>query len=578
MSDAATTASATTAPATAARAAARPRALGPPDPRAEQTMVRMRDGVRLATDVYRPAGRGPFPTILTRLPYDKTGRDCFIPWVAAYLTERGYAFVAQDTRGKARSEGETLAFVRERSDGWDTLEWLSARRWCDGAIAMWGESYFGFTQWAAAASGHPALRAIVPRNTTARVGRDWLNRQGVPKLGMPLAWAADTWMDPSMYGLVPADVDWSARPLDALLPSLHGGRRSASFDQWRGCAEDDALWTHGLFGCADPAFRCTVSVLHVGGWFDVFHRGQLDDWATARASSGAPQLLVMDATDHVHRRWSAEPDGLVGLHDVPDAEIEAFMPTYLRETVLFYEHVLKGRDGPAIPGVRWRPAGGDWQVADRWPPSGSRELTLHLAAGARALADAEGGALTPAADGARSTVGWAHDPHDPVPSLFADELQSMAAPPDDRLVEDRADVLTFTSEPFGAGLELAGPVVADLVLSSSAATTHAMAKLVDVAPDGVTRRIGEGAALVRDAREERRVAVRVGSVAYRLRPGHRLRLEVASSAYPQHPPHPGTEADPWTATDLRATQQRLRTGGPHGARLSMTVLGDAPGA
>ena len=554
--------------------AARPRPLGTPHPRAEQLMVPMRDGVRLATDVYRPAGRGPFPAVLTRIPYDKTARDCYIPQVAERMTERGYVFVAQDTRGKGRSEGETLAFVNERSDGWDALEWVSSRSWSDGAVAMWGESYFGFTQWAAAASGHPALRAIAPRNTTARIGPDWLYRQGVPKLGMPVAWAADTWMDAAMYGIAAGDVDWRVRPLDALVPSVHGGRRSASLERWRATPPGNALWTRGIFGCTDPAVGLRVPALHIGGWFDLFRRGQLSDWATAAATSREPQLLLVDATDHVHCDWTTEPPGLVDLHGVPDAEIEAFMPRYLSATLAFFDWVVKGGERPPVPAVRWRLTRGDWQEADGWPPAGARPLTFHLAGGGRALADAHGGALAPMPERSATSVRWTHDPADPVPSVVADELQPLAAPPDDSVVETRPDVLTFTSEAFAKGLRLAGPVVADLAVGSSASSTHAMAKLVDVAPDGATRRISEGAALVLDTVAEARVGVGLASAGYLVRPGHRLRLEVAASDYPQHPPHPGTAADPWTTTDLRASEQRLRVGGARGSQLHVTTLPD----
>ena len=138
----------------------------PLDPRAEQTMVRMRDGVRLATDVYLPDGHGRVPAVLVRLPYDKCGRYTFMPQLAPHFNERGYAFVAQDVRGKFRSEGETMPFVHEVEDGYDTLEWVAAQPWCDGRVGMWGDSYYGYTQWAAAASGHPALKAIVPRVTS----------------------------------------------------------------------------------------------------------------------------------------------------------------------------------------------------------------------------------------------------------------------------------------------------------------------------------------------------------------------------------------------------------------------------
>ena len=134
----------------------------PPDPRAEQSMVPMRDGVRLATDVFLPPdSQTRIPAVLVRLPYDKGGRYTFMSDIAPSFTDRGYAFVVQDVRGKFRSEGETLAFAHEVDDGYDTLEWVVSQPWCDGNVGMWGDSYYGYTQWAAVASRHPALKAIV---------------------------------------------------------------------------------------------------------------------------------------------------------------------------------------------------------------------------------------------------------------------------------------------------------------------------------------------------------------------------------------------------------------------------------
>jgi hypothetical protein len=146
----------------------------PLDPHAEQTMVPMSDHVRLATDVYLPNRPGRLPAILVRLPYDKCGRYTFMPQLAPCFTERGYTFVVQDVRGKFRSEGETMPFVREIGDGYDTLEWIVRQPWSDGMVGMYGDSYYGFTQWAAVASGHPSLKAIVPRVTGTEVaGLAW---------------------------------------------------------------------------------------------------------------------------------------------------------------------------------------------------------------------------------------------------------------------------------------------------------------------------------------------------------------------------------------------------------------------
>ena len=137
---------------------------------ATQYLVRMRDGIRLATDVYLPDDPAPVEAVLVRLPYDKNSRYVFFRWVAEIFTQRGYAMVVQDVRGKFRSEGETLGFVREANDGYDTIDWIIAQPWSNGIVGMFGDSYYGFTQWAAVSSGHRALRAIVPRVTT---GVNW---------------------------------------------------------------------------------------------------------------------------------------------------------------------------------------------------------------------------------------------------------------------------------------------------------------------------------------------------------------------------------------------------------------------
>ena len=184
----------------------------PISPLAREARVRMRDGVRWAADVYLPrilptasvpaenatenategviegAAEGaaggvaanaadaggfdetPGDTVLIRLPYDKSGEYTFIPEIAAYFNAHGYRVVAQDVRGKFRSEGEALLFVNEVDDDYDTIEWIINQSWSNGRVAMWGDSYYGYTQWAAAASGHPALKAIAPRVTGTQLG------------------------------------------------------------------------------------------------------------------------------------------------------------------------------------------------------------------------------------------------------------------------------------------------------------------------------------------------------------------------------------------------------------------------
>jgi predicted acyl esterase len=158
-----------------------------------------------------------------------------------------------------------------------------------------------------------------------------------------------------------------------------------------------------------------------------------------------------------------------------------------------------------------------------------------------------------------------------VPSLYADELQAMAAPPDDRLVEDRPDVATFTSEPFPAGLRIAGPALVRLGIGAAAASATTTAKLLEVSPDGTTRRLRDGAARHLGDSADRPVVVDLGAVAHQLAPGNRLRLEVAASAFPQLLPDDGS-ADPWTASTRSEAARSLRVGGAAGSTLTLTIL------
>src|SRR4029078_10131833 len=147
-----------------------------------------------------------------------------MPRLAAWFTERGYAFVAQDVRGRARSEGETFAFVDEVSDGGAALDWIVDRSWSNGVVGMFGDSYYGWTQWAAVASGHDALKAIVPRGRSVEIGTDWRETGGVFNAYQMIEWAAGTWSGTENFE---GDLDWTVRPPPDPHGHAPGGRRAA---------------------------------------------------------------------------------------------------------------------------------------------------------------------------------------------------------------------------------------------------------------------------------------------------------------------------------------------------------------
>jgi hypothetical protein len=499
--------------------------------------------------------------VLVRLPYDKSARFSFMTSVAPRFLERGYAFVAQDVRGKARSEGETFAFVHEVGDGWDTLEWMVRQPWSDGSVAMFGDSYYGFTQWAAAASGHPALRAIVPRVTTTEIGSDWMYHHGVFCLYAMAEWAAQTWVDAPLYDGAP---DFDVRPLGDVVPAVQGGRRSASFDRWLGTGPTDPFWTTGIYGTLDPLARVSIPVLHSGGWWDVFQRGQLRDHARLVARGVGGQHLVMGSTDHFDDEL-VDDDDVVEDILVSEEALSRFLPTYVGPALAFLDRYVLGREQRLDP-VRWHLANDGWRAATTWPPEGAGATTL-FAAGGRAFDDAEGGILAGRPD-PPSTIGWEHDPADLVPDLVEDAWRPLLGLPDERDVEARADVATFTGAEATQPLDLAGPVV----VHGSTGETHTagtlVAKLVDVFPSGRARRILQGATTTAAGAP---FSIDLGSAGYRVLPGHRLRLELAASDFPRYLPDAGPGLDPWTAVDGAAARCEVRLG-HDGLRVVVTTL------
>jgi predicted acyl esterase len=299
----------------------------PPDPRAEPAMVPMRDGIRLATDVFLPPNAGPVPAVLVRLPYDKGGRYTFMSEIASSFTDRGYAFVVQDVRGKFRSQGETLAFVHEVDDGYDTLEWMVAQPWCDGNIGMWGDSYYGFTQWAAVASEHPALKAIVPRVTTADLAGSTDDDPVIPLyLGEYLAMY---WLDDRIYQWTP---DYGHRPLAEVFDEAFEaiGRRAASFDRFvTTSAAGEPL---ERYPGHHPFDVLRIPVLHTGGWFDNIMPEQMRDYDALirRRDLADLQYLEMNSTDHENYHLDLVPIGPEDDHDTNDDALARMLPRSAR--------------------------------------------------------------------------------------------------------------------------------------------------------------------------------------------------------------------------------------------------------
>ena len=548
-----------------------------------EEMVRMRDGVRLATDIYLPEGWDRGPTVLVRLPYGKRDRYTFMPFCAPVFTRHGYAFVVQDVRGKFRSEGETLQALNEAADGFDTLEWIAHQGWSNGVVGMFGDSYYGYTQWAALASGHSALRAMVPRmsglplpDASATGADSGPASSSAPGLKAPpsLDWAEyllSYWTDQEVRE---PKLDRSLRPPLAVFESAFRelGKRSSGFD----LTIPDQIPLR-RFPDGHPLEGRPVPVLHVLGWFDPVAKRGIDAYlaAVTRPDWAPLQFLRAEAVDHENYHLAEAPTPAGHDHDSDDGALARLLPRYLGPAIEFFDVFLRGK-GTAedLPRVHWELANVGDQKSGRWPPAGVRRQTLYLADLASAAGDPPGGLLSSTPTGRAEEVSWRHDPGDPVPG--SGELLSLLHDfPDERDTGRRPDVLTFTSDRAERPIDLAGPVCVSLTVGSSAQGGDLFVKLFDVFPDGAAHRIlGDQVSYEQTEGEDALCAWTLGHTGYRLAAGHRLRLQIAGSESPGYLPHPGVPGNRWLLEQSLPIEQRLTSRPGAEPQLTLTVLPD----
>ncbi|OXM72897.1 MULTISPECIES: CocE/NonD family hydrolase [Amycolatopsis] len=550
--------------------------IGPAErsPLATEVMVPMRDGVRLATDVYLPGGdTTPGPVILTRLPYDKNGGYTALPEVAEYFLRFGYRIVVQDVRGKFRSEGERLLFVNEADDGYDTIDWITKQPWSNGIVGMWGDSYYGFTQWAAVSTAHPALRAIAPRVTGTRLG----------ELAAPIPGTHTREVEMGVHRMYPLtmfhdqdmlmwQMDWTTLPYHDTVEKFFAqvGSRSASYDVWYPNPVRLRRFRHG-----SPFDAPAVPVLMTIGWWDNCAPWQ---WQDHREIQRRPhwainEYLLIEAIDHESNSHFDRPWLGGGARPTPE-ERRATLPRYLGPAVEFFDVFLRGAGKPAdIPRVRWQLANADpsFRVSETWPPPETTTITLYPSDATAARGKAPGGDLGPDRPAAGVEATWKHDPTGPVPSLAPDPFAYLLFHPDQRGNLDRPDVLVFGGPPLAEPLDLVGPVSLRAQVRADGPELDLFAKLFDLAPDGSAHLIARGQVTVLAAGYDRDVEVDLGHAGYRLPAGHALGLAIAGSDAPEFVPFWGQEGNRWAQTTASVTTQSITLGGPSGAALSLTV-------
>ncbi|HMN46129.1 MAG TPA: CocE/NonD family hydrolase [Povalibacter sp.] len=509
-------------------------AANPAKPAFTEEFATMRDGVKLAANVFLPGGQGPFPVVLTRTPYLKDGP---MSSVSRKYIDAGYAFVVQDVRGKGHSQGEYRPFVDDRNDGYDTVEWVARQSWSNGKVGMTGASALGITANLAASAAPPSLVAayvvVAPHSRFEEV----TFMGGVVK-------EADTvgWMKRQGAG-------------DQVPPLL---KRVIWDERWN----DVEFHTH--------LDRVKIPMYNVGGWYDIFNIGNLRNFAYLQ-NRGAPgakgnQKLLMGPFGH---------GALSGDLQYPQAgDIRSPGGAGPDQELRWFEYWLKGIDNGIMrePPVRYyrmaaarkgeASANNEYQTADNWPPQ---------FAATRYYLQQDGGLATHVPKARKASTTYDFDPAHPVKTFGGANLTFERGPMDQRAVGQRQDYLRFSTGPLSEPVAITGPVTAELWVATDGLDTDFMAKLVDVYPDGyealvldapIRLRYRNGRMKSDDAKmmtpgKPEKVTIDLWATSLLFEKGHRIALHVTSSNSPRFDVNDNSGTAPGEPPQLRVAKNTV---------------------
>ena len=556
-----------------------------------KVMMPMRDGVRLATDIYRPKNvTGKVPTIVVKTPYNFNYWDVRnrVPAdMTAILTaiKRGYAYVGQNERGHFFSEGNYDILGPPATDGHDLMEWISKQQWSNGKVGTTGCSSTAEYQPAVAAQGHPAYAAMNVQGFGAGVGRvgpyyeqgNWYRGGAVQMLFITWIYGQQNQVRPMfpkeatqeelirasrLFDLAPQmpTVDWSKAlahlPVQDILKNVDGPKGIfadampvATGGRMIQRAPNDPAWYKG--GLWHDNMPLDVPGLWYMSWYDVSVGPNLEMFnhvrRTARRDVADQQWAIIAPVAHCAYTRATE-NTVVGERSMGDARLD-----YPEIMYGFFDRFLKGEQGgrlAKLPKVTYFTMGSNkWQSSDTWPPAGAQPLTLYLGSGGKANTAQGDGRLGPSAPDADRPDAFTYDPLNPVPSVGGNVCCTgnavQAGSFDQKANEARDDVLVYTSEPFADGIELTGPIVPTLYVSSDARDTDFTVKVLDVYPDGKAYNLDESIQRMRyrEGYDKPLVWMEKGKV-YKVvlqplttsnyfAPGHRIRIEVSSSNFPR---------------------------------------------
>ena len=551
--------------------------------------VPMRDGVTLYADLYRPAREGKFPVLVVRTPYG-VQRDG-VHHTLIDFAQHGYAVLNQDVRGRYESEGKWDPFRYEANDGYDTIEWAAKQPWSSGKVGLQGGSYLGHVQWRAATQSPPSLVTMYPAVASTSIYKNWATHGGAFRLSFNYGWGVVRMPNRIMLPQYWHTEKWTPDELkyETILPHLplgdidlqSAGYAVPHFREWLKHESYDEYWRS--ISDEERFEKVKVPVHTSGGWFDIFLNGTINGFTGMRRTGGteaARRGSKMTIGPWGHGRSQKFGDVDFG----PDAN-----PSMFEEELRWYDHYLKGEDNGVDrePPVQIFYMGANkWQRAADWPLPGTRYTPWYLGGGGYANGGKSDGTLAAAKPGASGADHYAYDPAKPVPTLGGNNCcgtPTVAGPKDQRPIESRDDVLVYTSAVLSEPVTIAGPVKMKLFAATDGRDTDWMVKLVDVYPDGFAMNVAEGILRARfrggldkvQLLEPDRVYdfdIDMAGTANVFQKGHRIRVDITSSNFPQFDRNPNTGEPLGASGRVRVAKQTVRHGGMQASHIVLPVV------
>lgn len=558
-----------------------------------------RDGIILNNDIYRPREPGRHPALLSRTPYgsDLVGAAPF--WDAALYAQAGYVAILQDCRGCGNSEGRFVYYhqlIQERLDGYDAVEWAAGLPFSDGNVGMFGGSYLGYTQWAAAMERPPHLRAIAPMLIPARCYDGLIYRGGAFELGMMLTWHLQ--MSPNAVRWELTDGGFNDDKIKAVMEEIGAANGRLSPGGYLDGPLYDLPWLRHLNlgeiiryllaykpGCLPDEWsidqtQVQAPALNIGGWYDVFPQGTLDNYTGMRQRSqgaGRQSQVVLGPWSHLNY------GSLIGQTDFGAEANSAALPdndSLLALHLRWYDHWLRGVDNGidrTLPVRVFVTGENRWRSLPDWPPIPVHQQAYYL--------QPEGGLSLGIPASGDETSHYTYDPTDPTPTLGGGTLMVWPSPAgvvDQRPLSQREDVLTLTSSLLEQSLTVLGKVDARLWISSSAPDTDFVVRLLDIHPDGYQANLCDGIlrARYRDSLVELawlepgqvyELRIDLWSSAHTFLAGHRIGVQISSASFPRWDRNWNTREDPASATVGQPARQTIWHDAKHPSAIVMQV-------